>query len=109
MNRATMALSKGTGGLNLLGVKKQYYALSGKFMLWLMSHEPHPLGLILQAHIFEVSHGRWGSRDLSWIFSKCGALQLTGSAPWLNICKLRLGYAEEICQVGGLVPSGSPI
>lgn len=81
------ALPKADGGLNIIGVEAQYKALTGKFMLWILMSGPHPLRSILRAHIEGVSWRRWGTRDLSWIVSRCGKVRMAGSAPWQAICK----------------------
>lgn len=56
VNRGTVALPKDEGGLDLMGVESQYYAISANFMLWLMKQEPHPLRSILWGHIAEASN-----------------------------------------------------
>lgn len=75
------------GGLGLIGVEAKYDALSHSFMLWLLAEEEHPLRLILRSHIAQISEKRWGTADTAWIVSNCGTMQLTGSAPWKNLCK----------------------
>lgn len=50
VNRATTALPKAEGGLNLLGIEAQYSALAGNFFLWILRDEPHPLRVILARH-----------------------------------------------------------
>lgn len=84
---STTALPREDDGLNLLGVEAHYKALTGKFILWLMMGEFHTLRSILLNHIQAASWRRWGSRDLTWIVSKCGRIQMNGSAPWQAICK----------------------
>lgn len=79
---STTAFPKEEGSLNLLGVEAQYNALTGKFMLWIMKDEVHSLCSILQHHIQEASGRRWRLSDLTWIVSQCGAVCMSGSAPW---------------------------
>lgn len=83
----TVTLPRTDGGLNLMGIEAQYHALSANFMLWIMALGTHPLRTILRGHIAEASLRGWGIQDLSWLFSKCGSVKLTGSPTWLNICK----------------------
>lgn len=52
VNRATTALPRSKGGLNLMGVEIQYQALIRNFMLWIMKEETHPLRSLLRLHIF---------------------------------------------------------
>lgn len=47
VNRATTALPRDEGGLNLLGIEAQYTALAGNFLLWVLGDDPHPLRSIL--------------------------------------------------------------
>lgn len=101
-----LALPKGEGGLNLMGVEAQYHALSANFMLWLMKQDHHPLRAILWGHIGQASQRRWGTRDLTWLFSKCGAIRLQGSAPWLNICKPGVEYTETMAEARASSESG---
>lgn len=89
--RSTVLLPKNVGGLGLVGVVEQYRALTGNLFMWIVTDAIHPLRAILQGHIREASRRRWGLDDLTWVVSKCGNVQITGSAPWRNICK---GWAE---------------
>lgn len=82
----TVALPKLEGGLGLIGVEDQYNALTQNLMLWILAIGDHPLRRILQNHIKKVLERRWGTPDLSWLVSKCGTLNMGGSAPWQRIC-----------------------
>lgn len=55
-------------------------------MLWIMAEGNHPLRTFLRSHIRVASGRRWGTLDLSWLVSKCGIMQISGSAPWQNLC-----------------------
>lgn len=85
--RATVALPKAEGGLGLIRVEEQYNALTNNLMVWILKPGDHPLRFILQGHIRKASSRRWGIAYLTWIVSKCGNLQMGGSAPWQNLCK----------------------
>lgn len=89
--RSTVILPRAVGGLGLVGVVEQYRALTGNLFMWIVTEGVHPLRAILQGHLREAARRRWGLDDLSWVVSRCGNVKITGSAPWLNICK---GWSE---------------
>lgn len=46
-----------------------------------------------------------GTRDLAWLFAKCGSLCMGGFAPWLNICKGWVStevqaHPQPTCELG---------
>lgn len=56
-------------------------------MVWIMGPGHHPLRVILQAHIHDLSRRKWGVPDLTWIVTKGGSTESMGSPPWQNICR----------------------
>lgn len=89
--RATVLLPKSEGRRELISVEAQYNALTSNLMLWVMAEGEHPLCQILQSHIKTMSERRWGIADLTWLVTKCGTMQLEGSAPWRNLCTSWMG------------------
>lgn len=85
--RATGSQPKEDGRLGLITVEAHYDALTSNLMIWIMAEGVHPLRMILQEHIKQVVESRWGIADLSWLVSKCGTMQIEGSAPWRNLCQ----------------------
>lgn len=85
--RATVNLPKEDGGLGIIGVTAQYDSLTNGLMIWIMAEGVHPLRTILRSHIMEASERRWGTKDLSWLVSKCRTIQMQISAQWKNLWK----------------------
>lgn len=74
------------GGLGLLLIVEQYWAIIGNLLLWILGKAPHPLKVILRSHIRIQSHGLWGFSDFNWVVAK-GSNQVTrGLDVWRNFC-----------------------
>lgn len=56
-------------------------------MAWILGPGDHPLRLILQSHIADLSRRKWGIQDMSWIVTQGGSSESLGSPPWQNICR----------------------
>lgn len=87
VDRNTISQCRSRGGLGLLSVVDQHRAMAGNLMVWVLGPGAHPLRLILQSHIHDLSSRKWGISDLSWIVSKGGSSESLGSSSWQNICK----------------------
>lgn len=87
VDRNTISQSRARGGLGVLSVADQYRAMTGNIMMWILDQGEHPLRLILQSHIQDLSKRKWGIPDLSWIVPKGGSSVSLGSPPWQNICR----------------------
>lgn len=87
VNRNTTTLARHHGGLGLLLIEEQHRAIAGNLILWVLGPTSHPLRLILQSHIHEISEKKWGCKDLTWAVTMGGSRSSRGSAAWKNICK----------------------
>lgn len=87
VDRNTLSQSRSRGGLGLISVADQYRAMAGNLMVWVLGPGEHPLRLILRSHIQDLSKRKWGIADLSWIVSKGGSSESSGSPSWKSICK----------------------
>lgn len=87
VDRDTISQGKGQGGLGLLSVMEQYRAMAGNLMIWVLGPGTHPLRLILQSHIQELSTRKWGIPNFTWIVTKGGSSDSLGSPSWKNICR----------------------
>lgn len=87
VDRNTLSQSRSRGGLGLISVADQYRSMAGTLMVWVLGPGVHPLRLILQSHIKDLSRRKWGIEDLTWIVSKGGSTESLGSPSWKNICK----------------------
>lgn len=74
VDRNTICQSKFKGELGLLSVNDQYRAIAGNLMVWSLGPGSHPLRIILQSHIQDLSKRKWGVSNYRGQFPRGAAL-----------------------------------
>lgn len=70
----------------MISIRFQVRALAGKIILWAKSAGSHPLQIILQIIIKEMSYRKWGTEDFVWVFTPCQTRPTSASTAVSNLC-----------------------
>lgn len=69
-------------------IMRQQKSLAGKFILFVMTHNPHPLCKILSRKIRELSLKRWGVVDYPWAYNPCRTFWVGEAVVLAGVCHL---------------------
>lgn len=92
----TILLPKEEGGLGLISVKFQFFALVGGFILWTAEEGDHTLQHVLRSKVGDLSEVQGGVRDFSWLVSNHGTKPKGESQVWTGFCAAWNTMKKEI-------------